>query len=181
MNRAKFVREALPVLTMLGIIEIFAGTALSKSDFHGISGLIAIIPALISIRGNVAGSFASRLGSMVHIGTFDIKHPFRTSRDGILAVIIMSVLLSTLVVTVAFIGFHLAHIRMNYVAVLTVVLLTSLTSSTLLSLLSVYSVSLAFKKEVDPDNVVTPLIATVGDFVTVFLLAAYIVLWEVLI
>ena len=45
--------------------------------------------------------------------------------------------------------------------------------------LSVYSVSLAFRKGVDPDNVVSPLIATVGDFVTVFLLAGYIVLWEV--
>jgi len=32
---------------------------------------------------------------------------------------------------------------------------------------------------VDPDNVVTPIIATAGDFITVFLLAGYIVLWEV--
>ncbi len=179
MNKGKFVREALPVLTMLGIIEIFAGTVLSKSDFHGIPGLIAIIPALISIRGNVAGSFASRLGSMAHLGTFDPKHPFRTSRDGMIAVIVMSVFLSTLAVTVAYIGFSVAGVQMNYAGVLTVVLFTSLTSSTFLSFLSVYSVSLAFRKGVDPDNVVTPLIATIGDFVTVFLLAGYIILWEV--
>ena len=179
MNKAKFVREALPVLTMLGIIEVFTGFALSRSDFRGITGLIVIIPALISIRGNVAGSFASRLGSMAHLGTFDPKHPIKTSGDGILAVIIMSAGFSAFVVTVAYAIFLIFGISMNFPAVLTVVLLTSITSSTILAFLSVYSVALAFGRGVDPDNVVTPIIATAGDFITVFLLAGYIVLWEV--
>lgn len=179
MNRTKFLKEALPVLTMLGIIEVFTGFALSRSGFHGITGLITIIPALISIRGNVAGSFASRLGSMAHLGTFDPQHPLKTSWDGILAVILMSAGFSAFVVTVAY-GIFLAFgTSMNFAAVLTVVLLTSITSSAILSFLSVYSVVLAFRRGVDPDNVVTPIIATIGDFITVFLLAGYIALWEV--
>ena len=180
LNKLKFLKEALPVLTLLGIIEVLTGSVLSRSGFHGISGLIALIPALISIRGNVAGSFASRLGSMAHLGSFEPMHPLKTSKDGILAAVLLSPGLSAFIVIAAY-GFALLFgVSMNFIAVLAVVVLTSITSSIVLIFLSIYSVVVSFKMGVDPDNVVTPIIATIGDFTTVFILAGYIALWEVL-
>jgi cation transporter-like permease len=63
--------------------------------------------------------------------------------------------------------------------VLAVTVLTSIVSSTILSSVAVLSVSFAFRHSIDPDNVVVPLLSTVGDLLSIMIMSAFIWLWVV--
>ncbi len=181
MDKAKFFREAFPVLTMLGVIEIFTGYVLSGSGLAAVPGLLAVVPALISLRGNISGSFASRLGSMAHLGIFDPDRPLKTAKEGLKAVILMSIAFSLFAGITASLLLPLSGHPVDVMGILFVVSLTAVASSSFLSLLSIVSVSASFKMKIDPDNVVVPIIATVGDLLSMLFMAFFIWLWVVII
>ncbi len=178
-DRRKFIREALPVLTFLGTIEVFTGYVLSGAGLKAIPGLLAVVPALISLRGNVSGSFASRLGSMAHLGIFDPEKPFKTAKEGVKAVVFMSVAFSVLAGIFASLILYGTGHDVDFVGIIFVVSMTALLSSLLLSTLSILSVSISFRRKIDPDNVVVPIISTVGDLMSVAIMAFFIWLWGV--
>ncbi len=179
MDRKAMVREAFPALVILGVVEAIGGIFLSSSGAHYIPGMLAVVPALISLRGNISGSFASRLGSLAHLGIFDPEHPFSSSSEGIKAAILLSISFSAFSAILASILTYLSGSTPSVVGVLTVTVLTSIVSSTILSSVAVLSVSFAFKNRIDPDNVVVPLLSTVGDLLSIMIMSAFIWLWLV--
>ncbi len=160
---------------------MFTGYVLSGAGLGAIPGLLAVVPALISLRGNVNGSFASRLGSMAHLGIFDPENPFKTAKQGLKAVVFMSVAFSVLAGISSSLILSATGHKVDVLGILFVVSLTAVLSSVFLSALSVISVSISFKRKIDPDNVVVPIIATVGDLLSVIIMAFFIWLWGAMI
>ena len=181
MDRGKFIKEAFPALVFLGIVEALGGLFLSGSGAQKIPGMLAVIPALISLRGNVSGSFASRLGSMAHLGIFDPEHPFRSAKDGIKAAITLSIGFSFFAAVLGVGATYLSGRPPDIWAVIAITLLTSAFSSILLSSIAVLSVSFSFRRKIDPDNVVVPLLSTFGDLLSIVIMSFFIWLWVVLI
>ena len=180
MDRAKFVREAFPALVILGMVEAVGGLFLSGSGVQRIPGLITVVPALISLRGNISGSFASRMGSLAHLGIFDPRHPFRSSREGIKAAVFMSLSFSVFAGLLGAGATYLTGAVPDIPGILTIILLTAVFSSIILSSLAVLSVAFSFRHSIDPDNVVVPLISTVGDLLSILIMAFFIWLWVVI-
>jgi mgtE-like transporter len=180
MDRWKLVKEGFPALVFLGIVEAIGGIFLTGAGMHRVPGLLAAVPALISLRGNVSGSFASRLGSLAHLGMFDPKHPFKSSKEGIKAAIILSLSFSAFAALMAC-GFSLlAGIIPDYLGVIAIALLTAAFSSVVLSSTAVLSVAFAFRHRIDPDNVVVPLLSTVGDLLSIVIMSFFVWLWVVI-
>ena len=72
------IKESLIALLICAIGDLCAGVILGKMTFflEAFPGLLVIIPGAIGMRGNIFGSFASRLSTNLHIGIISPKFEF---------------------------------------------------------------------------------------------------------
>jgi len=51
-------------------IGVFAGIGLAcmRGSLEELPGMIILVPAFLEMRGNISGTFASRLGTALHMG-----------------------------------------------------------------------------------------------------------------
>jgi mgtE-like transporter len=171
---SSIVREALPfelVATVGGVIAgiIFSGMT---NELDIIPGLLVIYPGVLGLRGNISSTLGSRLGSAIHLGLitdFDMKNPELTNN------ISGSLILS--IITAAILGFlgHFVTLALGFesAGALTLILIcviSAFASGIILSFVAVFLAIGTFRFGFDPDNVVTPSIATIGDIVSMLML-----------
>ncbi|MCQ1537220.1 divalent cation transporter [Methanosarcina sp. KYL-1] len=171
---SSIVREALPfelVATVGGVIAgvIFSGMT---KELDMIPGLIVIYPGLLGLRGNISSTLGSRLGSAIHMGLItdiDRNNPELTNNisGSLLLGFMMAIFLGFLghFVTLA-LGFESA----GAFKLILICVISALTSGVILSFVAVLLAIGMFRFGFDPDNVVTPSIATIGDIVSMFML-----------
>ena len=134
---------------------------------------LVVYPGILSIRGAIGGMYAGRLGTALHIGT--IKPTIRgNTRESstLLSSIATLTLLSGLVlsaVTSLFLYLFAGATPQEVLLSVLIIIATMATSVLMISpitfLISVYS----FRKGLDPDVVVYPIVSTVADvIITVF-------------
>ena len=65
------LKESLIALSICAVGDLCAGIILGNMEFflQTYPGLMVIIPGAIGMRGNIFGSFGSRLSTHLHIGT----------------------------------------------------------------------------------------------------------------
>ena len=75
------IKEGLIALLICAVGDLIAGIILGKMTFflETFPGLLVVIPGAIGMRGNIFGSFASRLSTNLHIGL--ISPQFEFSED----------------------------------------------------------------------------------------------------
>jgi len=80
-NNKSIVKEGLIALLICAIGDLCAGLILGKMTFflETFPGLLVLVPGAIGMRGNIFGSFASRLSTNLHIGI--ISPEFKFSED----------------------------------------------------------------------------------------------------
>jgi mgtE-like transporter len=74
-EHSSVIKESLIALLICAIGDLCAGIILGKMTFflEAFPGLLVIIPGAIGMRGNIFGSFASRLSTNLHIGIISAK------------------------------------------------------------------------------------------------------------
>ncbi|MFX1564835.1 MAG: magnesium transporter [Promethearchaeota archaeon] len=170
-------REAMPVLLFTVLAELFAGFLLWQLDIatHSLIGLFILIPGLMQLRGNISTSLAQRLGSGTHLGTISWKQglnqPLRANiKAALYLVLIMSTtlgvgawLVSVFIQSFAprdGISLQLSHF-------LTIALVTALLASVFQVTITVTVSLQAHARGLDPDNITIPLVAAIGDIITI--------------
>ncbi|MCD4703239.1 MAG: magnesium transporter [Methanosarcinaceae archaeon] len=175
------IKEALPFQFMAIIGGIFAGMILSNmtDEIQLIPGLIVIAPAVLGMRGNISCTLGSRLGSAIHMGliTKIENNPELTNNIG------GSLLLSLMLSIILGILGHLMTVMMGMesagaLTLTLIAVIAGVSSGIILSVVTVFIALSVFRFGFDPDNVVTPSIATIGDIVSMLMLfiAAKVVL-----
>ncbi|MDY0387113.1 MAG: magnesium transporter [Methanolobus sp.] len=175
------VREALPFEFMATVGGVISGVILSgmSNELELIPGLIVITPAVLGMRGNISCTLGSRLGSAIHMGliTKIDRNPELVNNvsGSLLLSLIMSIILGIVghLITVA-LGLQSAGaFTLTLIAVI-----AGVSSGIILSFVAVLLAIGMFRFGFDPDNVVTPAIATIGDIVSMIMLfmAAKVVL-----
>ena len=164
------LKESLIALSICAVGDLCAGIILGNMEFFlkTYPGLMVIIPGAIGMRGNIFGSFGSRLGTHLHIGT--ISPEFKRSDlldENITASIILTMVLSVLLAVIA----KIICIIFNFesISIYDFVLISFIAGliSTIVMLPITMFISLkSFEGGWDPDNITTPFIAAVGDFFT---------------
>ncbi len=167
-------REALPVLLLSGLGLVVAGLLLGEMEgiLDRTPGLIVMVPVLIALRGGVSGALGARMGSAIHMGLVEPGNLWNEeARQGVLAAILLSLTLSALTGVLG--HFTTVLLGLPSAGLGTLVLIATI-AGTVAGLLQVgitFGVLLlAFRRGLDPDNVTTPTLATVGDIITVLLL-----------
>ncbi len=166
-SKSKIVKETFPseVISIIG--SLLAGIILSLLilPFDNFPILILIIPALLSLRGNISGPFIARTSKDLIIGDFNkrswlenVLATYTLSMVTAVFIGLFSIILNLLIIQMALLSFEL------YLLIPLISILITLTISIPISTLLNY---LAFHYGLDPNNVVNPIMTAIDDFVTV--------------
>ncbi|MHA2288737.1 MAG: magnesium transporter [Promethearchaeota archaeon] len=166
-TKGKIVKETFPSETVSIVGDLLAGIVLSLLiiSFKSFPLLILIIPALLSLRGNLSAPFIARTSRDLIIGEFNKRSWF----ENVLATLSLSLLTAlaigafSILINFLLINLYLFNLVLLIIIPVISIILTlsvSIPCSTLLNYL-------AFKRGLDPNNVVNPIMTAIDDFFTV--------------
>lgn len=177
MQARRIIVQALPIILLALIGEMVAGSVFGRMNriLAATPGLIVLVPALLLMRGAISATMGSRLSSAVHLGLIPGEVPARHPevRTNINASLLLGGLMGVVagilahVITLAFGGDSAGVLSLGTIG-LTVGFLSGLPMIPA----TVQAVRIAFRRGVDPDNVIGPILLTLGDITTIVLLFA---------
>lgn len=175
-------REALPIIVISLVAGLFAGTVLGsetmRRGIESVPGILLLLPAFLATRGGVYGSLGARLSSGLHQGliepTFDLGD--RRLRNAVVASFVNGMVVSVIIAIVAFAGLFVLGERGNLVELLIIMIVAGLLSAILMLSVLVSVLFVGYRRGLDPDNMIGPIVTTLGDvFGVIFLLVAIFV------
>ena len=169
----KIVKHGIPLLTICVCIEIFAGWILQSDLNKDYSNLIRFpiflisIPVINSVGGNIGSVLGARLASGLHVGYISISAKDKKMHENLLTSILIGVivylLLSIIIYySVLFASMHTEHM-ISLLKFITIVVGAGVLLVCIISLISVITAFWSFKKGLDPDDTIAPVVTTVGD------------------
>lgn len=165
-DRRLIVLRMAPLLVVLALIEVLGGQVLKAFEplWTAVPYLLLAFPAVNAVGGNIASVVSSRLSSALHTGSLEASVRAGVGRDGLvglgLGLVTYGALALVLLVQARALGVG-PNDPMNLVAVVLVAGL--LLTVTLVAAATVTSV-LSFHRGLDPDDLVIPVVTTLGDF-----------------
>ena len=165
------VRQSLVALGLNSSSSLVAGAFLGSitGTFERYPGLLVLVPAAIGLRGNIFGTFGSRISTTIHAGTFRLS----TRRDtvlgqNVLAAGILTLAMSLLLaVTTKAVAVALGLERTISVLDLAVISIVGGFLGSLVVMAATLGLTAgAVRYGWDLDNVNAPLVSTLGDVLT---------------
>jgi len=183
LNVRAIVIQGLAILLLCAIIEILAGNVLESMKEQlavALPGLILAIPPLLDLRGNINGALASRLGTALHTGVIEPKLSMSAElKVNIISSMILSFLASATIGLLSVgVGTLFGITSINVLGIVTIAIIAGVVSGIILAAITVMVSIFAYVRGWDPDNVTAPLMATIGDLLTmisIFLVAILVV------
>ncbi|NYT19994.1 MAG: divalent cation transporter [Methanosarcinales archaeon] len=167
------VKEALPFQILATLGGALAGLILAgmTDELEMIPGLIVIAPAVLGMRGNVSCTLGSRLGSAIHMGLITKIENNPELTNNIFGSLLLGFILSVVLGILGHVMTVLLGLESAGVLSLTLIaVLAGVSSGIILSVIAVLLAIGMFRFGFDPDNVVTPAIATIGDIVSMLMI-----------
>ncbi len=172
--RPGWLPDAAQTLTALAVnstTSLIAGLTLGAltGTFERLPGLLVLVPAAIGLRGNVFSALGSRLSTAVHAGTFT---PSRRRGTVLIENVVGALLLTTGVSLVLAIGAWLLASAILPTAPISLIDLATISvAGGLLASAVVLAVTIgiavaAASRGWDLDNLVAPVVSTLGDVLT---------------
>lgn len=166
----------MPFIAVTTVAEIGAGAVLLRMQdlFLLIPGLLFLLPGLMTLRGNIASSMAQRLGSAIHIGIVSWEKGYnQIIRENVNASVSLSLIVSAILSLGIFAWSFAVNAPISSLVTLVIVALsTAGLSGVIQSFIAVFVAVYAAYRGLDPDNVTIPILAMIGDLLTVgFILA----------
>ena len=160
----------LTALVIAGTADLFAGLLLDQMEDYllTITGMMVLIYSAIGMRGNIFGAMGSRIGTAMNIGTFEMSLKrgtvLRANFDSAIALtLVMSIAMGVTTWAVALVFFGGKADVWDLVFISTV-------GGFLAGLIVLgFNILIAYagsKRGWDVDNISAPLIAAIGDIVT---------------
>lgn len=173
---SSIIKQSMFALIICAFADIFAGIYLTKMiDFLILlPGILTMLPAAIDMRGNVYASMGSRLSTGLHTGeiTPSLKES-KLIKENVYSSLIQTVIMATVIAFFAMIGgIIIGNDTIGFIHLFFISLFASLVAAIGLILTTILVAIVSFKKGLDPDNVSSPLIASIGDILNVVSLFA---------
>ncbi len=166
-SKGKIVKEAFPSEIVCIIGDILAGIVLSVIilPFKSFLLLILIIPALLSLRGNLSSPYIARTSRDFIIGEFN----FSSLIQNVFATYSLAMITGLIIGFFSFI-LNLILLKSNLIPWISLIFIPIISISLTLSISIPFSTLLnyiAFKNGLDPNNIVNPIMTAIDDFLTV--------------
>lgn len=170
-NVRSIVVQGLSVLLICAVIEILTGDVMGRMEEKltvTLPGLILVIPPLLDLRGNVNGALASRLGTALNTGIIEPKFSMtKELKINVASSLILSLIASaTIGVIASLIGLLFGISAINFITLIIVAVAAGFISGVILAVLTVAVSIFSYIRGWDPDNITAPLMATIGDLIT---------------
>jgi mgtE-like transporter len=165
--------------------DIMAGVTLGfmTDTLELLPGLMILIPAAIGMRGNIFGALGSRLGTSMHVGTFELSlRKGSILRQNIEASLILTMVVSFLMGFLAKVvstALGVNSISMQQFIFISV--FGGVMAGLVLLVFNVIVANLGFRRNWDIDNISAPLLTAAGDIVTLpmlFLAGILVLNWN---
>ncbi len=166
------VVQGLSILIICAIIELAAGKVfegMKESLTVALPGLIVMIPPLLGLRGNINGALASRLGTALHSGVIEAKFSLSDElKVNLASSLILSFLAATTIgIMSSVVGILTGIQSIDIFSLLKIAVIAGVFSGIILAAMTVPVSVISFSRGWDPDNVTAPLMATIGDLLTI--------------
>jgi len=132
-------------------------------------GLVVLVPAAIGMRGNVFGGLGSRLGTMIHAGTFRVSRRLDTQvGQNVSGAILSSLATAALLAVLAKLMSEMlvGGKSISIVDFMVVSVIGAILSSAVVLVLTVAVAAFCANRDLDLDNVAAPIVTAAGDMVT---------------
>ncbi len=163
----KIVKHGLPLLTVAVVIEIFAGQILQgRQDMLILFPVFLIsIPVINSIGGNIGSVLGARLASGLHVGYITISLKDKEMHENLFYSLLIGFITYIILAIVIYYMALLGGLRMGIglIEFVAILVSTGFLLICVVVLMSVLTAFLSFKRGLDPDDVVAPVVTTVGD------------------
>ncbi|MFX1519362.1 MAG: magnesium transporter [Promethearchaeota archaeon] len=169
-NVRRIVRESIFVILICVVLDLQAGVLLDLNidTFLQWTALLLLIPSYLAMGGNIGTILGSRLTSALYLGAIEPKFLKWTKigKENLAASLLLGLCAFFFVGMVTFVTS--VFLNLSFPGVGKLLLLTLVSGFLLiacLSLLTFFTALLAFRRGLDPDNIVAPIIATSGDLI----------------
>ncbi len=163
--------QGLSILLICASIELAAGFTLKgmENRLALLPGLLVMVPPLLDLRGNINGALASRLGTALHTGILEPRLALTAEvKTNIISSLVLSLLASATIGALSFMACVLTGVEtIGILKLMAIAVVAGFTSGVILAVMTFAVAVVAYVKGLDPDNVTSPAMATIGDFVTV--------------
>lgn len=171
------LKQSIPIFMLCALGGVVAGLMLEslKTELTDVPGVLILLPAVLGMRGNISGALGSRIASALHLGLIQPELKWnQTLSENLLASLILNTIMSFFSGVAAYFAYSFTGFADKAPASIFDLTLIALLAGTfagmLLSGLTVSLALLTYSRGYDPDNVLAPSLATVGDIITVLCL-----------
>uniref|UniRef100_A0A8R1HS40 SLC41A/MgtE integral membrane domain-containing protein n=1 Tax=Caenorhabditis japonica TaxID=281687 RepID=A0A8R1HS40_CAEJA len=174
-TKRQFLLEALIPFLFAGLGLILAGVMLESAEgsefFTVLPDAVIMVPTLVGLKGNLEMTLSSRLSTLANLGFMETKRDkVNVALSNLALIQCQAIAVSSLaVIPVLFIGEQTISFDDTLCLLLSAVVTASL-ASLVLSLLMVAVVIAARRWKLNPDNISTPVAASLGDVSTLYIL-----------
>lgn len=169
-EHSSIIKESLIALLICAIGDLCAGLILGKMTFflEAFPGLLVIIPGAIGMRGNIFGSFASRLSTSLHIGIISPKFKFSEYLNyNIFSSFVLTLVLSLFLAIIAKVLCLILHQpSISIIDFILISVIAGVISNIIMLPITMFVSFKSFEHGWDPDNITSPIIAAFGDLFT---------------
>jgi mgtE-like transporter len=169
----EITRATLPVLLGLTLVEIGSGLVLGsfEATLLRFPSLLVLVPVVIGTAGNLGSILASRLSTAFHLGTLALSPRDEVLAGNALATVALGLSLFPVIGLGAWgLTALLGGTRLPLTTVLAVALLSGVALAILAVLVTVAATAAAYRFELDPDDVVIPVVTNTCDVLGVVVL-----------
>lgn len=164
-------RQSLAALGLNSSTSLLAGAVLGSitGTFEDLPGLLVLVPAAIGLRGNIFSTVGNRLSTAMHTGDLDLNLRVRGAlRQNVEASLVLTLAMSVVLAVIAW----LISLSLGVEDLTSPLVLIGISvAGGLLASLGVLAATLALvrgavRRGWDLDNVVAPVVSTLGDVLT---------------
>ena len=166
-------RATLPILLALTLVEVGSGLVLGSFEAQLLASpsLLVLVPVTVGTAGNLGSVLAARLSTAVHLGTVEFEPGDETLAGNALATVALALTVFPVVGLGAWALASLtAGARLGPATVLAVAVTSGLALAVLAVLVTALSTYVAYRLELDPDDVVIPVVTNLCDVLGVVVL-----------
>ena len=173
------LKTTMPILLGMAVLGILAGIILESfaTKLFEFPTIFVLIPALIGIGGNIGAIFGSRLSTGIHLGILEFRLDNLMFRNNLLAISIASLFIF---LVLGFVGYIITNaVGIGMLPLGTVIVLSILSGLILIASLiptSIIVAYISYRKGVDPDDTIIPVVTSIGDIIGLMALFIVIVL-----
>lgn len=180
-------RQTLPVILISLGAGLFAGTILGsdamRAGIERVPGILLLLPAFLATRGGVYGSLGARLSSALHQGLIRprVDHEDWRLRNAVVASFTNGMVVSVFIGVAAFAVLVVLGRTGSLATLVGVMLVAGALSAVVMLTVLIGVLFWGYRRGMDPDNLIGPIVTTLGDvFGVAFLLVGIFVVELVL-